>query len=733
MATSRLRISSPSLNFFLALVICAFLIPDCYSQGTVTVPAVDPGIIASFRPPRRGAPLVFALPHYVSLTPWNSGSWEQKEGKSIWTLRVEAPGAVSLNFGFARYRLPRGASLTIRSPKDGHSLGPFSDLNNNSHRQLWTPILQGDEAEIVLEVPEGMISSVELELVAINYGFRDIWIWQRETQAFPPQQKAAGKCNVDVICPEGEPWAREARSVGLITVRGTAVCTGTLLNNTARDLAPYVLTADHCDITPYNASSVVIYWNFENSVCGGPPDGKKTQFTSGSFYRAGWWASGGSDFTLIELSQIPRSYFFPYWSGWDATPSVPTKGVAIHHPSAGEKKISINEGKIGLADLTDGLPVINPSFFFEVRGWDIGTTEPGSSGCGLWDQDHRLVGQLWGGAASCENPNGSDYFGRLWASWGGSGERGGRLKDYLDPLGSGQMAVDGVDGCILDEIDFTFFPDPVVVGEEVSFVAHETQGTAPYEYFWDMNGDGSYDCSDKECTFIYQFPYEGDVKLKIKDSNGCISHVTHSIQVLDPYVRLVFLSPKEGETIGSGRDYLIRWTAPKEAKTFNLFYSLNGGATWNVIQRGVVGNSLLWRAPVVTGNKARCLLKILAYDQEGGKVGSARTGGFFSVAVVKLVSIKGGERLRSGEVFPIVWNVYETKRPVASVKLLFKDSSSSKWVPVGVLPGNSTSYAWQVPTVKKPRKDCWLKIVLLDKNGKSLGYDTTDEPFVVEP
>ena len=35
--------------------------------------------------------------------------------------------------------------------------------------------------------------------------------------------------------------------------------------------------------------------------------------------------------------------------------------------------------------------------------WDDGTTEPGSSGSPLFDQNHRVIGQLHGGYAACGN------------------------------------------------------------------------------------------------------------------------------------------------------------------------------------------------------------------------------------------------------------------------------------------------------------------------------------------
>ena len=62
----------------------------------------------------QGLPYRFALPQEVSLGPDNSGTWETlPTGRSLWRLRISNPGALSLNLGFAEFRLPRGGRLVL--------------------------------------------------------------------------------------------------------------------------------------------------------------------------------------------------------------------------------------------------------------------------------------------------------------------------------------------------------------------------------------------------------------------------------------------------------------------------------------------------------------------------------------------------------------------------------------------------------------------------------------------
>jgi len=189
----------------------------------------------------------------------------------------------------------------------------------------------------------------------------------------------------------------------------------------------YFLTAKHCGITSNNAASIVVYWNFEKKKCGGRRNGKLNQYTSGAKFLSAYSAS---DVTLLQLNSVPDPTYEVNFAGWDNSPNAYTisPGVAIHHPRGDEKSISFENDPIELGggDIW-------------VEDWDLGTTEPGSSGSPLFNGNHRIIGQLWGGGAACRN-NLSDYYGRFSTSY----EKGGFAK-WLDPnntLGGNYGGVD---------------------------------------------------------------------------------------------------------------------------------------------------------------------------------------------------------------------------------------------------------------------------------------------------
>lgn len=394
-----------------------------------------------------GLPDRFAVPRDVSLSPENSGTWETLPGgRNLWRLRVSCPDVLSLNLGFHSYRLPVGAILRIyASDQTGHVLHFDSD-DNRSSGQLWTPVLLTTELVVELEVSAENREIVSLELGRIGCGYR--YFGEDFSQK-------SGLCNIDVVCPEGDDWRGDIASVGMYSVGGVQRCSGVMVNNTSEDQRPLFLTANHCPVYDHNVASVVVYWNYESPACGDHSGGSLLQFSSGDSILA---ASSISDFKLLELAGSPDPVFGVTYAGWDRSGDLPENAVCIHHPSTDEKSISFEDDELRI---TTYLADVGPgdATHLRVGDWDLGTTEGGSSGSPLFDADHRIVGQLHGGYADCSNDR-PDWYGRIFTSWEGGGSAATRLRDHLDPTGTGAVALNRLGSLDPD-------PEPLPPGEMV--------------------------------------------------------------------------------------------------------------------------------------------------------------------------------------------------------------------------------------------------------------------------
>jgi|WetSurMetagenome_2_1015567.scaffolds.fasta_scaffold52514_2 lysyl endopeptidase len=376
----------------------------------------------------RPAPFPFATRVDVSLGPERAGRWEKaRDGGAIWRLRVASPGARSINLGFTTFDLPPRATLWLYRPDRSLVRGPYTSADASPGGQLWTPVIAGDEVVVELSVPAGERDRVRLELGAVNQGFRDLAV---------AAQGAAFPCYTDVVCQQADPWRNQVDAVALYSIGGVIACTGTLLADTARDFRPFLLTARHCLNDQADADTVVVYWNYQSPACGQHGGGSLAQSQSGATLRATW---GGSDFTLVELARKPDPAFHVFYAGWNASGDTPTSAVAIHQPKA-VKVIAFADHPL-VAVGTDLQPS-PPLVWWLVDPYTSGTTDNGSSGACLFDQDKLCVGTLIDGTpASCDGT--TDWYGRLSVGWDGGGTPDTSLRAWLDAHGTGLLALAG--------------------------------------------------------------------------------------------------------------------------------------------------------------------------------------------------------------------------------------------------------------------------------------------------
>ena len=229
------------------------------------MPAVDVAALAREDATRRerDLPPRFAAPIPVQMSPDKSGTWETLDAQtSLWRLRISSPGAYSINLGFTRYHMPKDGRLLVypaglRADGDRSLVRAFDAKDNAEHGQLWTPVVAGDDVIVEVVVPNAQRDQLQLELTQVGHDYRGFNRIASEISGggMKDAGDVSGSCNVDVKCPEGDPYRDQIRSVAVYSTGGSTFCTGSLVNNTAQDRKPYFLTAYHCGITAGNAAS----------------------------------------------------------------------------------------------------------------------------------------------------------------------------------------------------------------------------------------------------------------------------------------------------------------------------------------------------------------------------------------------------------------------------------------------------------------------------------------------
>lgn len=406
-------------------------------KGVIEMPSLDKFLSVendadNLFSPNKLKPFRFAYPFEVNLTPENSGEWLQGEnGYAVWKITIRSAGAKSLNIIFDEFNLSETARIFLYSEKENHILGAFTSFNNKlSGKFAVSPVL-GDEITVQYEIPGNEIQNKPFRITHVNHDYIGIL----KAGGRRPLDKLAGACNIDVNCDDWDEWNDAQNAVCRMIVNGVEVCTGVLVNNTAENQKPYILSAAHCYDRWIYAETTVYAFNYESPFCA-PLDGDPLNTISGAKMKAQF---DSLDFALAELSVIPPPDFRPYYAGWNRSSSLPSPTVTIHHPQGDIKKLAHDAEVPSIASFGNSY---TKNGFLKIARWNGGVTEAGSSGGPLFDANKNVIGTLTGGEATCKNPV-NDYFNRFTLSWDYKVDSTKQLKYWLDPVKSGVQILNG--------------------------------------------------------------------------------------------------------------------------------------------------------------------------------------------------------------------------------------------------------------------------------------------------
>jgi len=365
-------------------------------------------------------PFHFAHPFDVSITPQNSGHWYDAGKIKVWQLYIKSTGAYSLNVIFGKFKLPEDARLFIIGAKNGDVKGAYTSDNNQESEVLAIEPIAGDELLVQYEEPSGVSFPGELEISRIAHDFMGVNVAGDHRPL-----GISGACNQNVNCDHFNGTEDIRDAVCRIIIEGVDFCTGTLVNNTAQNGNPYLLTAYHCIDSENRANRTVFLFNYESPSCTSV-DGDVSHSLSGSTLKASF---DSLDFALVQLSKSIPFVYRPYFAGWNRRNQAPPSSKSIHHPLGDIKKISTDKDVAGTSSYNEDYRV---NAFWKIFRWDYGVTEEGSSGGPLFDQNNLLIGTLTGGAADCSMPT-NDFFSKLSLMWEYRTDPSRQLKAWLDP------------------------------------------------------------------------------------------------------------------------------------------------------------------------------------------------------------------------------------------------------------------------------------------------------------
>lgn len=361
----------------------------------------------------------------------NSGTWDTlQNGDKIWRLKISSPDAFSINLIYDDFWLPEGSQFFVYNEDKSMILGAFtSDVSNNPYEKFATDLVKGDIT--ILEYFEpAYTNGGRINVDKVIHAYINTF----------SGHGGSGSCNIDVSCSQGNDWCVEKRAASMILVdNNTRWCSGCLINNVRQDLTPYYLTANHC--LRGDENTWIFRFKYWSPTCNQGDDATHWVSITGSTLRANHAAT---DFALLQLNSPPPSGFGVLYAGWDRTATPSTSATAIHHPRGDVMKISHDFNALTAVSWVSGATNHWRATF------DQGIVQHGSSGSPLFNQDHRVIGQLHGNQNNqCSATDNSCHcsqtpigeYGRFDISWDGGGTSATRLRDWLDPDNTGTTSV----------------------------------------------------------------------------------------------------------------------------------------------------------------------------------------------------------------------------------------------------------------------------------------------------
>jgi len=388
------------------------LLPNLSTQVTLPFLNVEQ-LLEEDKNARPGTPFRYGYKFDVDFSLNNSGEWVELENADrLWKFTIKSEGALGLFFNSNAFYLPVGSELFIYND-DRSMFRKYTNTDSKASMSFSSSSIKGDIMHLEYYEPYSVYNEGSINIISIIHDYKDIFNISRDIR-----DESCG----DDVSEHLDEYRMQINATGLLDTRQGNICTGTLLNNEWENHLGYYWTAWHC-VNDYIGSESLTSIYFENFrfyfdfIAG-------NQYSYEDFEN---YATGASllahsdgmnpDYALMVINDFSRIEADELcFSGWDASHSQnsnsnpPMLGIGVHHPSGHPKKMIFDQGENAVSypgevtwKFEEEEIQSQPHYHWQVE-WNEGSTAPGSSGSGLFNDQGLLVGQLSGGNADCTTP-----------------------------------------------------------------------------------------------------------------------------------------------------------------------------------------------------------------------------------------------------------------------------------------------------------------------------------------
>jgi hypothetical protein len=255
------------------------------------------------------------------------------------------------------------------------------------------------------------------------------------------------------------------------------------------------------------------------------------------------------------------------------------------------------------------------------------------------------------------------------------------------------------------------------VTKEIVWSSSHASGEVHIDY---SNNNGAY-----YNEVVWRTPNDGYFSWKIPAS---FSGTQYKIKVTDPFntncwdasdegftivgtCGITVTSPNGAEVWDEGSTQNVTWTSYSTSGNVKLSYSLDAGATWNLITNSTPDDgSEAWALPSVTTDQTQGRVKVEDAADAACFDGSNNN---FTVRNVPppcsiiVTSPKGGETWDENTAHNITWSSANTS---GNVRIAYSTDSGTTWTAIINTTPDDGGYSWTVPEVTSTLTKCRVKV-----------------------
>ncbi len=189
-------------------------------------------------------------------------------------------------------------------------------------------------------------------------------------------------------------------------------------------------------------------------------------------------------------------------------------------------------------------------------------------------------------------------------------------------------------------------------------------------------------------------------------------------------IPITVTAPNGGETWSALTSHNITWNTLGTSGNYNIYYSVDGGASWITIATNYASATGTYAWNVPNNPSVQCKVRVMDYVTNC-MVDESNNNFTILAATPILLTPNGGETLQVGCNYTITWTASTF---FSAVKLEYSTNNGGSWTTITTSTSNTGSYSWTVPNAVS------INCLIRASNTSDLtSFDVSNAVFIIAP